>query len=263
MKSGSKRFNILIGKLLLLCSALSALAACGKRGPLIYPDMLTPAAPTDVRAVQSDSAVRLSFNLPQKDQGGRGVSGLAGVDIFKRRAVTGTGSDCSSCTVDYSLFKKLHLNALDAGIVRKGSHIVVMDSDVTLERDYFYYIVPFMNDAVAGKPSSPVLATVLEPPAPPRLSAVSEPTEVRLTIRDPLFSQGIFVGYNIYRTLKGETLGVFPVNAEPIRTSTFTDSALIRGARYVYAVRKVVKRGNGTLAESAFSNQVEAGRKED
>ena len=84
--------------------------ACGRKGPLIYPDMLVPAAPAAVTAQQSGSAVKLQFALPDKDRAGRPVKGVAGVKISKRSTEADQKEVCRSCTTDYRLFRTLYLD---------------------------------------------------------------------------------------------------------------------------------------------------------
>lgn len=232
------------------------LSACGKRGALIYPDQLTPAAPADVRIGQLDTMVKLSFQLPQKNQAGKDLTDLAGVDIYKRSAISGVTQDCTACTVDYALFKKVYLNLPDSRIVRNGGQIILLDDDVRNDRDYSYYIIPFTTDSSAGRPSQPVTISFAEAPVPPKLKAAAEPTEIRLLFA-PTEQQAVIAGYNLYRAEKGQPLTIIPHNKELIKGNSHTDTGLKRGVSYVYAVRTVVKRANGALAESGLSNQVE------
>ncbi len=233
------------------------LTACGKRGALIYPDMLTPAAPSDVKISQFDAVVKLSFRLPQKNQAGKDLNDLAGVDIYKRSVISGQPAGCTYCTVDYLLFKKVYLNLPDSQIVTNGNQMILLDGDVRNGRDYSYYLIPFTTGSLAGKPSLPLTIAIAEPPSSPKLKVVVEPTEIRLVFTPP--AQQIDVaGYNLYRAEKGQPLTVFRHNKELVKENKYTDIGLKRGVSYVYAVRTVVKRANGVLAESGLSNQVEA-----
>jgi predicted small lipoprotein YifL len=246
-----------IRKGLLLLTLFFILTACGKRGALIYPDMLTPAAPSDVKVSQFDTVVKLSFQLPQKNQAGKDLNDLAGVDIYKRSAISGQAAGCTSCTVDYLLFKKVYLNLPDSQIVTNGSQMILLDGDVRNGRDYSYYLISFTTGSLAGKPSLPLTIAIAEPPSPPNLKVVAEPTEIRLFFTLPV-QQADIAGYNLYRAEKGQPLTVLHHNKELVKDSKYTDMGLKRGVSYIYAVRTVVKRANGVLAESGLSNQVEA-----
>jgi predicted small lipoprotein YifL len=241
---------------LLLTILLFMLAACGKRGALIYPDLLTPAATSDVRVSQLDSVVKLSFQLPQKNQAGKDLNDLAGVDIFKRSVISGQPAGCNSCSVDYVLFKKVYINLPDNQIVKNGNQMILLDGDVRNDRDYSYYLIPFTTASLAGKPSLSVTIGVAESPLPPELKVVAEPTEIRLVF-SPTVQKADIAGYNLYRAEKGQPLTIFHHNKELVKDNKYTDMGLKRGVSYVYAVRAVVKRANGVLAESGLSNQVE------
>ena len=241
---------------LVLIAIAALLAACGKRGALIYPDQLTPAATSDVRISQLDTVVKLSFQLPQKNQAGKDLTDLAGVDIYKRSAVSGQPAGCNSCTVDYLLFKKVYLNLPDSQIVKNGGQMILLDGDVRNDRDYSYFMIPFTTGFLAGKPSLPVNIGVTESPLPPKLKVVAQPTEIRIVI-SPTSQQSDTAGYNLYRAEKGQAFTLFPHNKELVKDNKYTDMGLKRGVSYIYAVRTVVKRANGVFAESGFSNQVE------
>jgi predicted small lipoprotein YifL len=52
-----------VGRLALICCFLLLSAACGRKGALIYPDMLMPVPPSDAAGQQSGSGVKLQFVL--------------------------------------------------------------------------------------------------------------------------------------------------------------------------------------------------------
>ena len=56
---------------LVAASAAMLMTGCGKKGPLIYPDMLIAQPPQQLKVEQSGAVLRLSFNLPDKDRSGR------------------------------------------------------------------------------------------------------------------------------------------------------------------------------------------------
>lgn len=247
---------------LLFLLALS-ITACGKKGPLIYPEMLVPAAPSNVTLRQSGTSMKLSFELPSKDRAGRNLANLAGVTIRKRDAVVDQAPVCSSCTDDYFLFKKLNLDLLPTGTQRKGSLMLVLDADVRQGRNYSYIVSGFTREDVTGASSAPVASTVVQSPLPPVLQAISQPTEINLEFVGLPPHEGVFVGYNVYRALKGEEFSYWPLNKEPLTANRFSDAGLDRGTTYVYVVRTVVRISSGAFAESGMSNEVEAKLKDD
>ena len=236
------------------------ISACGRKGPLIYPDMLAPAAPTSVTARQAGQAMKLSFVLPQKDRAGHGLKNLAGVTIFKRSATMSQGPECKACSEDYALFKKLYLDIplTDSSVQRYGNQIVLLDSDVRGGDEYSYTVTTFTKVALEGQTSLPVTTGMFPPPLAPSLKVVSEPTEVQLTFSGSSPEKGTFLGYNIYRALKGEAMPFQPLNKEPLNAKSYVDIGIARNTSYVYVARTVVRMPGGELVESEPSNEVVA-----
>jgi predicted small lipoprotein YifL len=239
------------------------ISACGKKGALIYPEMLVPAAPSNVSLQQRGESLKLSFTIPAKDRAGRALSNLAGVTILKRDAMAGQVAGCSSCTDDYSLFKKLNLDLLPTEAQLRGSLMLLLDGDVRPGRNYSYIVSAATREGVAGAPTAPVTAGVVPPPVPPVVQVISQPTEISLEfVRMPL-QEGAFVGYNVYRTVKGGTYSYWPLNRGPVTSDHFTDMGLERSTTYVYAVRMVISLSTGAMVESGLSNEVEGRLKDD
>jgi predicted small lipoprotein YifL len=237
--------------------------ACGKKGPLVYPEMLVPAAPSNIAAQQSDHSLKLSFTLPSKDRAGRTLSGLAGVTILKRDAVAGQLPGCSACTDDYSLFRKLNLDLLPTGTQRNGSLIMLLDGDVHPGREYSYIVTAVTREDIAGAASAPITAGMVQPPLPPVLQANSQPTQINLEFVGLPHLEGTFAGYNLYRAQKGESFSFWPLNREPLTANQFSDVGLERGTAYIYAVRTVIRLSTGSFVESGMSNVVEGKLKDD
>ncbi|MFA7402462.1 MAG: hypothetical protein WC007_00605 [Pelobacteraceae bacterium] len=255
---------ISLGRRSALVVGLSLMAtACGRKGPLLYPDMLIPAAPTAVVAHQSGSVVKLQFALPDKDRAGHSVQGLAGVKISKRAVDTAQMDVCRSCMTDYRLFRTLYLDHLPADTQRFGSRLILLDSDVTAGNMYSYRIVPFTADGEDGASSPTVDATVAVPLPAPVLTIESHPTELKLRFSSHTPISGHLVGYNLYRTtLTGAKL-FQPLNSEPLKGSEYVDSALERGVKYRYSGRELLRLPEGNVVESVESVAVEGMLKDD
>jgi hypothetical protein len=235
-------------------------AACGKKGPLLYPDMLMPAAPASVTARQSGDGIRISFALPAKDRAGRRLENLAGVKIFKRGLLTGQQA-CSACSEDFPLFKKLYLDFLETA-QRSGSLLVLMDADVRPGGNYTYKITPFTTDDADGETSAPATANMVQPPLAPVLRILPAPTEIRLELVELPLINGQFVGYDLYRAPKGEVMPYLPLNPAPFTGNSYIDSrGLDRNTTYRYAARTVVRMPSGEIVESPLSNEVEGALK--
>lgn len=248
-----------------LVAGVSLVAAgCGKKGALIYPDMLVPAAPTAVTAIQSDAAVKLEFVLPGKDRAGRPVNGLAGVKISRRSTDAGQKDFCRSCLTDYILLRTVYLDHLTTDTERVSGHMVLRDSDVSPGNVYSYRVVPFTADLIEGVPSAVADARIDAPLAAPRLKMESFPTELKLSFSSTAaIRTGRLLGYNVYRSSGTAPRSFLPLNREPVKGSVYVDSGLERGVKYRYSVRALYSRAAGDIAESMESNEVEGMLKED
>jgi predicted small lipoprotein YifL len=247
-----------------LVVVLSLIAtACGKKGPLIYPDMLVPAAPVAVTALQSDSVVKLQFALPEKDRAGRPVHGVAGVKINRRAAEADHKDVCRSCVTDYMLFRTLYLDHLPSNTQRFGNRLILLDSDVSAGNSYSYSIVPFTVDGVDGASSTSVDVRVAAPLQAPFLKIESLPTEVKLQITSQPLISGRLLGYNLYRSPVATARSYQPLNREPLKGDEYVDAVLERGVKYRYSVSALIVLISGDIAESAESIEVEGMLKDD
>ena len=174
-----------------------AVTACGKKGALIYPEMLVPAAPSAVVAQQSGNSLKLSFVLPSKDRAGQNRAAPSGVTILRRDEAAGQNPGCSACTEDFSSFRNFTLDLLPDGIQRNGNRVVLIDGDVSSGRKYSYRVNTVTKDDLAGAPSLSNTAVMLPPPLPPLLQAISQPTEVRLEFFGQLPLEGTIAGYQV------------------------------------------------------------------
>ena len=246
-----------------LIALLLSLTACGKKGALYYPDMLVPDATTVTSVSQIGSSVKLQFVLPHNDRMGRKLADLAGVKISKRQSDSNDEGSCRSCTTDYHLFRKLYLDLLPEGALRYGDRILVLDGDVSLGKTYSYSVVPFTKDGVDGLASPHVSVRLVQPTLPPIVHAESFPTEIRISCATLPPVAGRFIGFNIYRTTKEDTVSYLPINREPLMEKDYTDSGIERNVKYRYMARTLIKLESGDVVESPLSNVVDGMLKND
>lgn len=238
-------------------------AACGRKGPLLYPDMLVPAAPAAVTAQQSGSVVKLQFTLPDKDRAGRPVKGVAGAKISKRSTDAAQKDVCRSCTADYRLFRTLYLDLLPNDTQRFGNRLILLDSDVSAGNTYSYSIVPFTADGVDGAVSAAADVRMASPFPAPAVKTESFPTEVTLHFSWQPQLSGQLLGYNLYRRTDAGVRSLQPLNREPLKGDRYVDTALERGVKYRYTARAVMVLESGGIAESAESQEAEGMLKDD
>ena len=251
------------GRITLVLCMLLIVTGCGRKGPLIYPDMMVPAAPAIVSVQQCGSAVKLQFVLPGKDRGGRSVKGLSGIKISRRVTETDRKDVCRSCMSDYRLFQTLYLDHLPAAIQRFGSQLILFDGDVASGNSYSYSLIPFTEEGADGASHTTVDVRVVAPLPAPALKIESLPTEIRLLITMQSLVSNQLLGYNLYRSTGGAQRSYQPLNPELVQGSEYIDSGLDRRTKYRYSARALIKMESGNIVESAESFEVEGMLKDD
>lgn len=247
----------IIVRSMLLVGTLLMIISCGRKGALIYPDMLVSAAPSQIDVRQSGSVVKLQFTLPDKDRGGRPLKNLAGVKISKLTKDAMEKKVCRLCTTDYRPFRTLYLDALPADTERIGSRLIVPDTDVNEGNLYSYRVIPFDKNGIDGAPSvSTDLGMFGTIPAPTVLIA-STPTELNLQISSPPEGAWQLIGFNLYRSSPKSPRSYLPLNKEPLKGDKFIDTTVERGLKYRYSVRYLMRLGSGGIVESIASEEVE------
>ncbi len=246
-----------MGRLALLGGVTLALTACGKKGSLVYPDMLVPAAPAAATAFQSGAGVKIQFDLPTSDRAGNRLKDLAGVKISKRQSDSADEQSCRSCTDDYHLFRQLYLDLLPEGVQRFGSRLVVLDGDVAAGKLYSYRVLPFTKNGVEGASSARLTLQVDNAVPAPTLRAESYPTEIKISFSGLPLSGGTTLGYNLYRAAHQETFPLQPLNREPLSGKEYIDNGLVRGISYRYQARTLVRLPSEAVLESLPSNEVQ------
>jgi predicted small lipoprotein YifL len=231
------------------------LAACGKKGPLVYPEALVPAQVTNLKVEQKGERFQISWSQPAREEGGDRLKDLAGFRLF-RREVLPPGEDCEECPKAYRL-----ITTVDAeypqGVVRWGDLYFFSDAELAAGKTYQYKVVSFKRDGAESSPSNRTRKKWVAPPRAPELKALSGPTSVLLTWEPaPLQQNAALEGYNVYRKRPGGILPPKPLNGSPLGETRFEDLSPERGTKYGYAVRTVA-RMDGEMVESGPSNEAE------
>jgi predicted small lipoprotein YifL len=247
----------------LMISFVLLSAACGRKGPLIYPDMLVPAAPAVLSGQQSGAAVQIQFVLPDRDRSGRPLAGVAGAKVSRMATEADRMEVCRSCLSDYLPLRTLYLDHLPTDTQRFGSLLIMRDGEVKAGSSYSYRVVPFTADGTDGAPATISGVSVIPPFAGPDLKAESFPTEIRLQCIMQPPASGQLLGCNLYRSA-GPADRVFqPLNRQPLPGGEYVDTALQRGVKYRYAARALLQVATGAVVESLDSVEVEGMLKDD
>lgn len=237
---------------LMLVMVLVALG-CGKKGPLVPPEALVPAAVTDLAVAQKGEYFQISWSGPTREAGGGRLTDLAGFELF-RREVLPPADDCEQCPTAYSLLRTVDLEYLrDAE--RLGNRFFIHDNGVATGKTYQYKIISRKKDHTPSPESNKARLKKVQPPLPPVLQAVSGPTGITLEFVAIPPEAGSITGYNIYRSRNDEPLPSLPLTDQPITGNTYEDQRVRRGSSYRYIVRTVARIA-GEAVESAPSNEV-------
>lgn len=236
---------------LLLVSVLVLMSGCGKKGPLLYPDMLVAQPPQQLKVEQSGSRLRLTFDLPEKDLSGRKLEDLEAVLVGRR---VYQELDCISCQDQYQNLQKID-PVLPAPAQRHGNRIVLIDADVRAGERYQYRLQTVQKGGITGNATVTAVTALLSPPAAPGLKAsVAFGGFVVLDITGMLSQGTSLVGYTVYRA-EGDGVLV-PITSLASDVTHYEDQSIQRNHTYRYAVSTVVKRSDGVVAESELSAPV-------
>jgi predicted small lipoprotein YifL len=233
----------------LLCLLLTA---CGRRGPLVPPEALVPAAVKDLQVVQRGDGLQIAWTIPSRLVSGGRLEGLAGFKVM--RADAAVGGACQDCSA-FSLLKVINLDYLE-GASRFGDRLFYRDTTAREGSTYNYRVVAHTRDGVEGKPSPPVRGTVRQTLPAPALRAVATPTSVLLTVAVGQLPAGSdFDAIALYRAREDNPFPLTPLTRLSTLEATFEDQRVEQGVRYRYAA-SVQVRISGDVQESALSDAV-------
>ena len=233
-----KRIGKITRYLLFVAAMTTAVAACGKKGPLIPPEALVPASIKDLRVTQQGERFLVTWSQPSREEAGRPLQGLAGFRLF-RREVLPAGEDCEECTGAYRLLVNVDLE-YPQGVVRNGSLFSFTDVDLETGKTYQYKIVSFKTDGAESKQSNLARRKKVTPPLPPVIAATPSETEITLTWQ-PVAAppKGSLLGYLVYRGTGDSPL--LSLRKKPFPETVFEDLGLERGVKYRYTVTAVAQ----------------------
>ena len=248
-----------------LALALLALAACGRKGPPVAPELRAPQRVADLDAVVRDTAIELSWTAPNRREDRTPIRGLSLTRIF-RLEDRGAGEPKTAILArgviaGYTEIVSLHGDDPTPAVAR-GSHLVLTDrQSLEFGRRYTYVVVVGDSEGRIGQPSPRASVTYVpagEPPAD--LVAEAGDRETRLTwLPPPRLIDGsaptVLFTYEVLRAPSAEA-ELKPITAVPIGELVLTDRGLDNDHTYYYAVRAVQVASN-TVVYSAPSPRVE------
>lgn len=151
-----------------LTTILLSLQSCGKFGPPLAPEALSPRAVEQLQITSSLEGVKFAWKAPSSDQRGRDLRSLDGYRIYRAAAPAADGGRLPQES-DYRLLAELEDRHIEDLLKRKTlaleqnqpqsrvkpdgalMQFEYTDRDVQRQQKYYYRIVPFNQGDVEGQ----------------------------------------------------------------------------------------------------------------
>lgn len=231
-----------------------ALAACGRVGPPVAPQLREPRPVTELSGVGAEGRIDLSWVNPARRVDSSVIRDLAVVHVF-RTEDAGTGEPKTALRTrgqiaGYDEVATVRL-ADPAPATVDGARVSLADRQaLTYGRRYTYVVLVEDAQGRVSPPSARFSVAYIAPPAAPEhLQATPGEGEVvlRWTAPDRLIDGGPIQGalsYEIERGAGGED-ATRTITALSGPETTFTDRGLVNDQTYSYAVRALRSDGGG------------------
>lgn len=241
--------------------ALLALAACGRKGPPVAPEMRAPQRVLDLDAVVRDTAIELSWTPPLRRADRTPIRDLSLTTRIFRVEDSGAGEPKTAILARGVIAGYTEIVSLrgddPSPAVARGSQLVFTDRQaLEFRRRYTYVVVVGDSEGRIGAPSARASVTYVpagEPPAD--LVAESGDREARLTwLPPPRLIDGsaptVLFTYEVLRAPSADA-ELKPVTPVPIGELVLTDRGLDNDHTYYYAVRAVQVASNSVVYSAA------------
>lgn len=236
-----------------LILALLTLSACGKKGALMPPEALVPAAVADLRVQQTGEAFRISWSAPGKEKGGRPLRDLSGFRLFKR-IIAGDGTDCSTCDDAWKLLAEVERDN-PGETIKSDATYINYDRKVLVGQTSQYRLLALSKSGGFSAPATSPLIKALPPIAAPALKGEVLPAAIKLEFTFTPPAAAKLAGFNVYRRTDKTAAAHLPLNPVPIATAFWEDTQVEFDRSYSYSVTALVTI-NGETVESLRSAEV-------
>lgn len=235
-------------RLLALCLAVGALAACGKKGPPVAPEIRVPTVPAALHGAVDEQSIVVSWNAPGTRVDGSRLRTIALYRLYRREeADSGPAKSAmlsSGHIVGYDEVATIRPEAPAPATVQGGSMTWVDRRALSMGRRYVYVVTAEDELGRTSGPSGRLIVPFLTaPPAPRGLTGAPGDRRVILTWQAPEIAgaAGGSTGEIRYLVLRGvgPTGALASITAEPVAGTTFTDGGVDNDVDYRYAVRSV------------------------
>ena len=138
------------GSVLCLLLLLALAAGCGRKGVPRAPELVVPAAITDLTARVEDRGIRLGWSRPRVTLDGRALTDLAAFVVLRK----GTRADCPECGAAYR--ERAVVRVEDEGRFIKRTKYGFTDRELRVGTLYRYRVRIRLSDGTASGPSNEV-----------------------------------------------------------------------------------------------------------
>lgn len=225
MRLSAISFRLSAISFIALCSLLFA---CGKKEPPTLKAYEKPDAPAGLKAIHRESNIILSWAYNKREN-------LKGFHILRA-----AGIDSQTENAD---FKKIASVAKDANSYT--------DADFKADMPYKFKIVAqSLKNVLSDDSNIIIIKPGVVPPAPKNISFKVGNDALNISWDNT----GENVLYNIYRTADKGKYGINPINAEPIKTTLYSDAFELTKPVY-YTIRSLLN--NEYRDEGPASDEIE------
>lgn len=249
------------GRQLFILVVLLALTACGRPGPPLPPERVSPQPASDLSAVVLDRAVELAWTMPVRRADNAPLRDLIAMHVF-RAEDDGAGDPKPALlskgrVAGYAEVATVRM-ADPAPAVIGGPRVTLVDrASMTPGRRYTYVVLAEDARGHMSPPSARLSVALIAPPvAPSDVRAVPGDREVRVEWRSPTrlkdgASLADPLAYEILRSGSPDTpLAVVATTASG--ATSYVDRNLDNERPYAYAVR-ALRTARGSVSRSEAS----------
>ena len=232
--------------LLAVLFAVVTLAACGKKGPPVAPELRVPTVPAALHGSVDGESIVVSWTQPNTRLDGTKLRAVDRYTLYRREEADAGPPKSAMLSrgrvVGYDEIATIRTEAPAPATIQGSSVTWVDRRALAVGRRYVYVVTA--EDAI-GRTSAPsqrlVVPFLAAPKAPADLSAAPGDGRVTLTWqRPPALIDGSPVTGDIkYVVLRGSgaTGPLAAITPQPLAETTYTDTGLENDADYRYAVR--------------------------
>jgi hypothetical protein len=231
------------------------LAACGKKGPPVAPELRLPASATGLAAFVDQGSILLTWTNPRVRLDGTPLRDLTELKLHRREDTDGGPLKPAMLSggrvVGYDEVAAIALARPAPGTVEGGAVRWLDDRGLTLGHRYVYVVTALDSVGRSSPPSERVAITFLAAPKPPA-DVKATPGSHQVTLEwsaSAEFTDGSPASGDVRYVILRGTGSAGPlamITPQPLAATSYVDTGLENDTDYRYAVRGVRVDPRGT-----------------